>query len=70
MVKEQQSEKYKLNKSDLKKIGKGALIALGGTVLTFIAELLPNVDFGQYTAFAVAFGSILVNVGWKLLKGQ
>ena len=65
-----ESKKYKLNKTDSKKIGKGALIALGGALLTYIADLLPQVDFGAYTPIAVAIGGILVNLGWKFLKGN
>lgn len=70
MVKEQQSEKWKLNKVDLKKVGKGALIAVGGALLTYLTELLPAVEWGSYTPIVVAVGGILVNVGWKVLKGQ
>ena len=70
MVKEQQSEMLKLNKADGKKIAKGALIAVGGALLTYLAELLPNVDFGAYTPLVAAVGGILVNAGYKLLRGQ
>ena len=70
MAKEEQSKKLKLNKADGKKILKGAGIAVGGALLTFLAELLPNVDFGVYTPLATAVGAVLVNAGWKLMKGQ
>jgi hypothetical protein len=65
-----QSPKYKLNKEDGKKIGRGALIALGGALLMYVSELIPNVDWGQWTPLVVAMGGVLVNLGWKLLKGN
>jgi hypothetical protein len=65
-----QSAKYKLNKEDGKKIGRGALIALGGALLMYVSELIPNVDWGQWTPLVVAMGGVLVNLGWKLLKGN
>jgi len=55
------SEKFKLNKQDMKKVGKGALIALGGTILTILQEAIPNIDFGKYTVIVVGLNSVLVN---------
>jgi hypothetical protein len=52
------------------KVLKGLLIALLGAVLTYVAELIPNVDFGTYTPLAVAFASSLVNVGRVWLQKQ
>jgi len=51
----------------LKKIGKGALIAGGAVVLTYLAENLGSVDFGNYTALVVGVASILINFLRKLL---
>jgi hypothetical protein len=59
------SIKYSLNKKDMKKVGKGAGIALGGALLTYIAQVVPNIDFGEFTPLIVAFASILVNFGLK-----
>lgn len=61
------SKKYKLSKKDAIKIGHGALIAMGGVLLTYLAEVIPNVDFGDWTPVVVALCSVLVNVGRKFL---
>ena len=67
---EKQSAKYSLNKVDGKKIAKGAMIAIAGALLTYVAEMLPNVDFGSSTPLVVAVGGILVNLGWKFVRGE
>jgi len=64
------SEKYTLNKEDGLKIAKGAGIAVGGAVLVYLAEVLPKVDFGEYTPIVVAILSILINAGIKFFKGK
>lgn len=64
-----ESKKFSLNWLDLQKIGRGALIALGGALLTYLADALPSVDFGQLQPVVVALGGILINAGWKYLKG-
>ena len=61
------AEKYKLNAKDMGKIGKGALIAGGGAVLVYLVEILPQVEFGAWTAAAVATGGILINLARKWL---
>lgn len=65
-----ESIKYSLNKADLLKIGKGALIAVGGALLTYLSSVITQVDFGQYTALIVAVASILINAGLKFFQGQ
>ena len=64
------SPKYSLNKEDAEKILKGEVIACGGALLTYIAEIVPQVDFGAVTPVVVAIASIAVNTGWKFLRGQ
>lgn len=64
-----ESPKYSLNKEDLAKIGKGAGIALAGALVVYIAEVVPNVDFGAYTPVVVAIAGILVNAARKWLAG-
>ena len=59
------SNKYTLDKKDLKKIGKGAIIAASGAILTYLLEVIPSVDFGASTAVIVALISILINAGLK-----
>ncbi len=64
------SEKFRLNKEDGLKIAKGACIALGGALLTYLAEILPNVDFGNYTLVIAPIVSILINAGLKFFSGK
>jgi len=52
----------------LKKVGKGALIAGGGAVLVYLAEAVPTIDFGPYTAIAVGVFSVLINAARKYLS--
>lgn len=64
------SAKYTLNKEDGKKILTGAGIALAGALLTYLADLIPNVDFGSYSELIVAISAILINAGRKWLAGK
>lgn len=63
-----ESKRYKLNRKDLAKIGKGAGIAAGGAALTYFLVVITEVDFGSQTPIIVAVGSILLNAVLKLLK--
>lgn len=56
------SQRYSLNKEDLKKIGTGALMAILGALLTYITETIGQVDFKDYTPLVVAVWSIIANV--------
>ena len=67
-VEEQDSKKYDLNKKDLTKIGKGALNAVGGALLTFLAEVVGQINFGEYTYVVVPVAAILINAGLKFIK--
>jgi hypothetical protein len=60
--------KYKLDKENLVKIAKGAGIAIGGALITYLAELLPSVDFGVYTPLVVALGGVLINAARQFIK--
>lgn len=62
------SKRFSLNQEDLKKIGTGALVALGGAFLTYAAETIGQVDFGQWTPLVVSVSSVLVNAARKLLS--
>lgn len=57
-----------LTRVELKKIGRGLLIALAGAALTYLSEQIPNVDFGMYTPMVVSGFSVLVNTLQKLLS--
>lgn len=62
--------KYRLNKQDLLKIAVGAGIALGGAFLTYLAEIIGQVDFGDYTPIVVSISSVLINAGRKFLADK
>jgi len=63
------SKKYTLDKSDLGKIGTGALIAVGGALVTYSAEIVVQIDFGTWTPIIVSISSILINAARKYLAG-
>lgn len=65
-----QSKKYTLNKGDLKSLFIGFLIMLAGATLTFIAENVNLIDFGNYTPFVVVIVGLLVNLGRKYISGK
>jgi len=56
------SKKYNVKKDDLIKIGKGTLIAAIGAALTYLTEIIPSVNLGEYTPVVVAGFSILTNL--------
>lgn len=55
------SYRYQLNKEDGLKLLKGAGIACGGALLTYVASVIGDIDFGSYTPIVVAGAGILVN---------
>ena len=59
-----------MNKTKLKKIGKGTLIASGGAGLTFLLGELSNIDFGAYTGLVYIAASTLINAALKYLETQ
>jgi hypothetical protein len=62
------SKMFSLIKLDWKKIGIGAGVAVGGALLTYIAELVPTIDFWDWTPLVVALLGVLVNIGRKYLS--
>jgi hypothetical protein len=64
------SPRFSLNTLDYKSILRGAAVALAAALLTYLAELIPNVDFGEYTAVVVALSGILINAARKFLGGK
>jgi hypothetical protein len=62
------SPRFSLSKQDAGKIAKGAGIAAGGAVLTYLLSELPNIDFGQYTPIVVALLSIIINASLKFIQ--
>ena len=62
--------KYRFDKETLRKIGRGALIALAGTTGTVLLQYATNSNFGAYTPVVTAGISILVNIAREYVKGQ
>lgn len=61
---------YTLNSVDLKKIGKGALVAMAGALLTYAVQVVGQINFGVNTPLVVAVFGIIVNALSKVLDGQ
>jgi len=64
------SQKLSLNSLDRKKIGKGALIAIIGVLLTYVADLIPTIDFGAYTPIIVVGNYVLANIVRKWIASN
>lgn len=64
------SPKWTLNMTDWKKVGKGFLIALAGMILTLLADMIPGLDFGQYTLIVAPILMALINAALKWYQGQ
>jgi cytochrome bd-type quinol oxidase subunit 2 len=43
------------------KVGKGALIALGGALVAYIPQAIEMIDWGQWLPLVVALSSIIIN---------
>jgi len=43
---------------------------MGGVLITYALEVIPNVDFGIYTAAVVGISGIVLNSLRKLLAGK
>lgn len=53
---------------DWKKVGKGALIAVGGALLTYGTSFVSGTDFGAYTPLVVALWGVVVNIAHKYVE--
>ncbi len=65
-----ESKRFRLNTTDLRSIIIGACIAVGGALLTYLAEIVTQVDFGDNTALIVAVLSIIINTAKKAIEGN
>jgi len=71
MNNEERSPSGQLNKADWKKIGKGALIAIGGAIVTYLQTAIPSMEIGPtWTPLLMAANSVLVNIALKAMEGQ
>lgn len=59
--------KFLLSKEDWLKIGKGALVAIVGALLTYFTTYFSGANFGQYTPIVVAVWSVIANICRKWL---
>lgn len=59
---------FNFTKENLIKIAKGAGIAVGGALITYLAQFISDTDFGIYTPVVVALGGILINSAREWLK--
>ena len=59
--------RFSIDKLGWIKIGKGALVAVVGALLTYVLQTTGNLDFGVYTPAIVALMSILANTVRKWL---
>jgi hypothetical protein len=57
----------KLDVAGMKKVGKGALIAGAGAILSYLTANIANLDFGSWTPVIVAGYGILANFAHKWL---
>lgn len=64
------SPKYTLNKKDLIKIGKGALIAVGASLVAYGLEVLPLIEVPQNLYIVIPIVGILLNSARKFFAGQ
>lgn len=65
-----QSKRFTFNKEDGIKILTGAGIAMGGALITYLVEVIPQVDLGEWTPVFVAIASIGVNAFKKFIAGK
>lgn len=65
-----ESKRFSLNSIEWKSIGMGALKVALGAVLTYLAEILPGIDFGAYTPTVMLVLTTLLNIAWKWLEGK
>ena len=56
-----------LNSTDWYKAGRGLLVVLAGATLTYLADALPNIDFGAYTPVVISLSSTFIELGRRYL---
>ena len=47
-----------------------SLIEGASVLLNYASDVIPQIDFGNYTSVAIIVSSIVINACRKLLKGQ
>lgn len=59
-----------INREDFKKICMGALVAIVGALLTYLTDLIPNIDYGAWTPIVMAAWSVIANLVRKWLTNN
>lgn len=62
--------KFILEKSEWISVGKGALIAIVGSLLTYFTAFFAKTNFGEMTPIIVAVWSVLVNIARKWISSN
>ena len=65
-----ESKKYKLNKKDGMKILKGAGLAAGGAIATYLLSVLNMVDLGSQGVYLIPILSVALNSIVKVCSGK
>lgn len=60
---------FSFDKVTVGKIARGAAIAGGGAVLTYILQAIASTDFGNFTPIVVAVCGIALNALKEYMKG-
>ena len=63
-------QKFKFDKETLKKIGLSALLLVAGAGATALQDLIPTIDFGQWTPVIFALNTWLINTIREFIKGK
>jgi hypothetical protein len=63
-------KKNSFDKETLVKIGKGALIAGGGALATYLLQAIAQLDLGSSSALITAVCAILINAIREFNKGK
>jgi len=66
----EQSDKLKLNKEDMTKLGKSLAIGVAGFVLAFCVDAVPTIDFGQFSSLVYSLAPVVANLLRKWIPGN
>jgi hypothetical protein len=62
------SKKFELIKDDLKKVGRGFLLALGGAVIAFLADVGNIIDYTQYGQYAQLVALVVASLSSSFIN--
>lgn len=64
------SKRFTLNQGDVIKILTGAGIAMGGALVTYLTQIVGEIDLKEWTPVFVAIASIGINALKKFIEGK